>query len=299
MIILGPNRYGKAETRVVRVTRHGDAHRLKDLNVSTSLSGAMDDVHLTGDNSAVLTTDAQKNTVYAFARRHGVGAIEDFALLLARHFVDSQPSVHRARVAVEEYGWERNAGSGHSFVRSGTEVRTCVAHHDGSGTWMVSGLRDLVVLNTTNSEFRGFAKDPYTTLAETGDRVLATAVNASWRHGAVPSGDPAPDGGRGAATDWDKSYESVRQALLAAFAGTYSRSLQQTLYAMGARVLADCPEICEVRLSLPNRHHFLVDLAPFGLDNPDEVYLAADRPYGLIEGAVLRDDAPGAGPAWD
>jgi urate oxidase len=54
----------------------------------------------------------------------------------------------------------------------------------------------------------------------------------------------------------------------------------------------------EVRLSLPNRHHFLVDLAPFGLDNPGEVFLAADRPYGLIEGTVLRDDAPEAGLAW-
>ncbi|MCC5578257.1 urate oxidase [Microtetraspora sp. AC03309] len=295
MIILGPNRYGKAETRVVRVTRHGDVHHIKDLNVSTSLSGEMADVHLTGDNSAVLTTDAQKNTVFAFARKHGVGAVEDFALLLARHFVDSRPTIHRARVAIEEYAWERNAGSGHSFVRSGREVRTCVAHYDGSAAWMVCGLRDLVVLNTTNSEFWGFVKDEYTTLPETRDRILATAVEASWRHSAVSSADPDEDG----AKNWDKSYESVRQALLTAFAGTYSLSLQQTLYAMGARVLADCPEICEVRLALPNRHHFPVDLAPFGLDNPDEVYLAADRPYGLIEGTVLRDDAPAAGPAWE
>jgi urate oxidase len=287
LIILGPNRYGKAETRVVRVTRHGDAHHIKDLNVSTALSGDMDEVHLSGDNSAVLATDTQKNTVHAFAKKHGVGAIEDFALLLARHFVDSQPTVHHARVAVEEYSWERNGASGHSFVRSGRETRTCVAHYDGSQAWVVSGLTDLVVLNTTNSEFWGYIKDEYTTLPETRDRILATAVNASWRH-------TAPDGGA-----YDKSYESARQALVAAFAGTYSLSLQQTLYAMGSRVLGDCPEICEVRLSLPNKHHFLVDLSPFDLDNDGEVYFAADRPYGLIEGAVLREDAPGAGPAWD
>jgi urate oxidase len=272
---------------VVRVTRHGDAHHIKDLNVSTALSGDMDEVHLSGDNSAVLATDTQKNTVHAFAKKHGVGAIEDFALLLARHFVDSQPTVHHARVAVEEYSWERNGASGHSFVRSGRETRTCVAHYDGSQAWVVSGLTDLVVLNTTNSEFWGYIKDEYTTLPETRDRILATAVNASWRH-------TAPDGGA-----YDKSYESARQALVAAFAGTYSLSLQQTLYAMGSRVLGDCPEICEVRLSLPNKHHFLVDLSPFDLDNDGEVYFAADRPYGLIEGAVLREDAPGAGPAWD
>lgn len=290
MAVLGPNRYGKAETRVVRVTRHGDAHRIKDLTVSTSLSGDMTEVHLSGDNSAVLPTDTQKNTVFAFAKKHGVGAIEDFALLLARHFVDSQPAIHHARVAVEEHAWERNGAFGHSFVRSGREVRTCVAHYDGTASWVVSGLRDLVVLNTTNSEFWGFAKDEYTTLPETRDRVLATAVDVAWRHA---------DASQDATQDWDKTYENARAALLAAFADTYSLSLQQTLYAMGTRVLAECPGVCEVRLSLPNKHHFLVDLAPFGLDNDGEVFFAADRPYGLIEGTVLREDAPAMRPAWE
>ncbi len=287
MIVLGPNRYGKAETRLVRVTRHGDAHHLKDLNVSVALSGDMTEVHLRGDNAAVLPTDTQKNTVYAFAKKHGIGAIEDFALLLARHFVDSQPAIHHARVEIEEYFWERDPDVGHSFVRSGRETRTAVARHGGNGAaHVVSGLKDLTVLNSTGSEFHGYVKDEYTTLRETRDRVLATAVAARWRHA-------APEG------DWDRSYERARAALLAAFARTHSLSLQQTLYAMGARVLADCPEVCEVRLALPNRHHFLVDLSPFGLDNDNEVFFAADRPYGLIEGAVLRDDAPDPGPAWD
>jgi urate oxidase len=74
--------------------------------------------------------------------------------------------------------------------------------------------------------------------------------------------------------------------------------LQQTLYAMGREVLEHRPEIAEVRLTLPNKHHLLVDLAPFELANPNEVFVAADRPYGLIEGTVLRDDAPSAGSAW-
>lgn len=290
MIVLGPNRYGKAETRLVRVTRHGDAHHLKDLNVSIALSGDMTEVHLHGDNANVLPTDTQKNTVYAFAKKHGVGAIEDFALLLARHFVGSQPAVHHARVEIEEYFWEHDAEVGHSFVRSGREIRTAVAHYGGPPggepvAHVVSGLRDLTVLNSTGSEFRGYVKDGYTTLPETRDRVLATDVTARWRH-TVPEGD------------WDKSYERARSALLAAFARTYSRSLQQTLYAMGAALLGDCPEACEVRLTLPNNHHLLVDLSPFGLDNDNEVFHAADRPYGLIEGTVLRDDAPDPGPAW-
>ncbi|PZG21538.1 factor-independent urate hydroxylase [Nonomuraea aridisoli] len=282
---LGPNRYGKAETRLVHVVREGPVHRVKDVNVSTALSGDMEAVHLTGDNAAVLPTDTQKNTAYAFARKHGVGQIEEFALLLARHFVTSQPTIHHARVEIEEYGWNR-AGP-HSFVRDGGEVRTCVVHHDrDGGSTVVSGLKDLVVLNTTGSEFHGYLVDEYTTLPPTRDRVLATAVTARWRH-------------IGETASYAQSYEQARQALLDAFAGTHSRSLQQTLYAMGERVLTVCPEICEVRLALPNKHHFAVDLSPFGMDNDNEVFHAADRPYGLIEGGVLRDDAPDAGFAWE
>ena len=284
-IVLGPNRYGKAETRVVRVTRDG-AHHVKDVNVSVSLSGAMDEVHLRGDNAAVLPTDSQKNTVFAFAAEHGIGAIEDFALLLARHFVASQRAVEHARVEIDEYGWDRITG-GHSFVRNGGEVRTALVHSDGEGgaESVVSGLRGLVVLNTTGSEFHGFAQDEYTTLAPTDDRMLATAVTARWRH-------------RGTGGNWDGSYHSVRDLLLHAFAETHSLSLQQTLYEMGRRVLDECGGICEIRLTMPNKHHFLVDLEPFGMDNDNEVYFAADRPYGLIEGAVRTDDAPDVPAAW-
>ncbi|MFB4311690.1 factor-independent urate hydroxylase [Actinomadura sp. GTD37] len=284
-IVLGPNRYGKAETRVVRVTRDGGTHRLKDVNVSVSLSGAMDDVHLTGDNAAVLPTDSQKNTVFAFAKKHGIGAIEDFGLLLARHFTASQPAIAHARVEIHEYGWSRITG-GHSFVRDGGEVRTALVHSGAESETVVSGLTDLVVLNSTGSEFHGFARDEYTTLEPARDRVLATAVTARWRH-------------RGTAAGWDESYAAARGALLAAFAGTRSLSLQQTLFQMGRRVLAERDEICEVRLSMPNKHHFLVDLAPFGMENDNEVYFAADRPYGLIEGTVLDDDVPGAPSAWN
>ncbi|GLZ05401.1 uricase [Actinomadura sp. NBRC 104412] len=287
-IVLGPNRYGKAETRVVRVTRDGATHHLKDLNVGVSLSGDMHAVHLTGDNAAVLPTDSQKNTVYAFAAKHGIGEIEEFALLLARHFVDAHPTISHARVEVEEYGWSRIPGeSGHSFVRSGTEVRTALVHSDGTGgsESVVSGLKDLVVLNSTGSEFHGFLQDEFTTLQPTRDRVLATAVTARWRH-------------RETRADFAASFQEARASLLETFAETHSLSLQQTLYQMGRRVLETQPGICEIRLAMPNKHHFLVDLSPFGMDNDNEVYFAADRPYGLIEGTVLDDGAPPAPAAW-
>jgi urate oxidase len=286
-IVLGPNRYGKAETRVVRVSRDGDRHGLVDLNVTTALAGDLDATHLTGDNGQVLPTDSQKNTVYAFARRHGIGPPEEFGLLLARHFVDSQPAIRHARVRIEQYAWRRLGP--HSFQRDGAETRTAEVTYDGERAQVVSGLAGLVLLNTTGSEFWGFARDGYTTLPETRDRVLATAVDARWRHG---SAGPAPGDG------WDASHDGLRAALVGAFVETYSYSLQQTLYAMGARALRERPEVAEIRLALPNRHHLLVDLAPFGLDNPNEVFVAADRPYGLIEGTVTRDDAVPAAGDW-
>lgn len=281
-IRLGQNQYGKAETRLVRVDRHADRHEVTDLNVTTTLSGDLAATHLTGDNAGVLPTDTQKNTVYAFAR-DGVGQIESFALRLARHFVDTTPTIHRARVRIEQYSWERTAH--HSFVRD-AGTRTTTVTYDGTAATVVSGVDDLVVMNTTGSEFHGFHKDEYTTLGETSDRILATAVRADWRHASADE------------TDWHTSHQEAARQLLAAFADTHSLSLQQTLYAMGERVLRERPELAEVRLSLPNKHHFLVDLSPFELDNPGEVFFAADRPYGLIEGTVVRDGAPDAGLAW-
>ncbi|WP_431944903.1 factor-independent urate hydroxylase [Actinacidiphila sp. bgisy167] len=290
---LGQNQYGKAETRVVHVTRDGATHHVKDLNVSVALSGAMDDVHYHGSNAAVLPTDTAKNTVFAFAKQYGVASVEQFGIHLARHFVTSQESIDRARIRIEEYAWERIAPE-HSFVRGGRETRTTEVAYDGARWQIVSGLKDLVVMNTTDSEFRGFVKDRYTTLRETGDRVLATEVSARWRFNWTRDEDPAPR--------WQESYAEVRRHLLDAFAGTYSLSLQQTLYAMGDRVVEHRPEIDEVRLSLPNKHHFLVDLEPLGLENDtldSAVYFAADRPYGLIEGTVLREGAEPRIPVTD
>jgi len=283
---LGANQYGKAQTRLVHVSRTGDTHILRDLTVSVALRGDLAGTHLSGDNSAVLPTDTQRNTVYAFARRHGVGPLEDFGLRLARHFVDSQPAIHAARVTLAEDGWSRLGP--HSFARAGDGTRTAVLCYDGSRAWAVAGVSGLVLLNSTGSEFHGFVRDEYTTLPESRDRVLATEVTAAWRYDS-----DAPE-----RLDWDGGYATASAALVESFVDTYSLSLQQTLYTMGARVLERCPHAVEVRLALPNRHHVLADLAPFGLDNPGEVFVALDRPYGLIEGTVLRDGAPEPGLAW-
>jgi len=282
-IVLGANRYGKAETRLVRVTKDGERHTLADLNVSIALAGDLEATHLTGDNAGVLPTDTMKNTVYAFAKEHGVGQPEAFGLLLARHFVESQPQVHGARVSIEAFAWERLGP--HSFQRTADFTRLTVIDVSASAVQIVSGISGLVMLNSTASEFHGFPVDDYTTLKPTTDRILATTVDARWRHISDES-------------DFADSFAGVVAALKGAFVDTYSYSLQQTLLSMGKHALESRPEIAEIRLTLPNKHHYLVDLSPFGLENDNEVFIAGDRPYGLIEGTVTRDDAPPATAEW-
>jgi len=292
-IVLGPNQYGKAETRVVRVYRDTERHEIRDLNVSTLLRGDFADAHTRGDQARVLPTDSQKNTCFAYAKEKGVGEIEDYALDLARHFVSDIGPVSAARVEVEEYRWERISVAGrphpHAFARASDEVRTtAVTAGTGDRAWVVSGLAGLVVMKTTGSEFSGFLKDRYTTLAETSDRILATSLAARWRYQARPP-----------AAGWGRAHAQIRQILLERFAEVHSLALQQSLWEMGQAVLQARDDVAEIRLSAPNRHHFLADLAPFGLDNPGEVFHAADRPYGLIQCTVQRDDAEDPGPAWD
>jgi len=292
--VLAAHQYGKAETRVVRIYRDAAQHQIRDLNVSTCLRGDFAEAYLSGDQANVLPTDSQKNTAYAFALEHGVTDIESYALALARHFADEIEPVQGARVDVDEYQWERVRVAGdhhpHAFVRAGHEVRTTSVTVEGRGpgqrAWVLSGLRDLVVLKSTGSEFAGFLHDRYTTLAETDDRVLATSLTARWRHLHTEG-------------DWDALHASIRQVLIEQFATVRSRALQQSLWEMGQAVLAVHEDIAEIRLSAPNKHHFLVDLSPFGLANQGEVFHADDRPYGLIQCAVQRDDAPPAGRSWD
>jgi urate oxidase len=288
-ITLGPNQFGKAEVRLVTVNRAGPVHHLKDLTVSTALRGDLDATHLKGDNSGVVTTDTQKNTAYAFAKESPVGEIEDFALRLGRHFIAEYDHITSARIMIDEHAWDRISVDGqpheHAFSRAGDEKRTTAVTVQDDRAWVVSGLTGLVVLKSAGSEFHGYPQDRYTTLPETDDRILATAVTARWRY-------------QGQDIDWRKSFHDIRRIMLETFATLHSYALQQSLYAMGEAVLQQRPEVAEIRLSLPNKHHFLVDLTPFGLTNDNEVFYAADRPYGLIEGTVLRDDAEDPGLAW-
>ncbi|MDN4478814.1 urate oxidase [Demequina sp. SYSU T00039] len=293
-IILGDHQYGKAENRIVRIVRDTPRHEIRDVNVSTCLRGRFDAAHLTGDQGEVLPTDTQKQTSYAYAKTVGLASLERYAHALAVHFVDDVEPVDQARVELEEFAWERVSvgGAEHDFswVRSGREVRTVAVTVDADGSaWITGGLKDLVVLKSSGSEFHGFLEDEYTVLEPTSDRIMATSLVAKWRFGAVDV----------ATFDFDAAYAAITTAMVETFASFHSLALQQTLFQMGKTAIEAVPELVEVRLSAPNKHHFAYDLARFGIENHNEVFHADDRPYGLIQASVTVEGAPDAGPAWD
>lgn len=276
---LAENAYGKSRVRLVTVNRREGRHELRDLTVSIRLEGEFEDAHVRGDNRDVLPTDTMKNTVYALARQVEIDAIEDFARALAMQFLPEHPAVNRARVTVQEHAWDRIPTRGrphpHAFLRTSDETDITTVTADSGGARVESGIDQLRVLKTTGSGFEGFARDRYTTLRETADRVLATAMRVRWTYGLSE-------------ISYSEARTRAREAILETFADHESRSVQHTAYAMGEAVLERCPEIDAVAFSLPNRHHFVVDLTPFGLDNPNEIFVATDEPYGLIEAMVRR-----------
>lgn len=293
-VSLGANKYGKAENRLVKITRDTDRHEIEDLNITSQLRGeALVGSYLEGDNSLVVATDTQKNTVYAFAREHGVGSPESFLLKLGSHFVDEFEWIEGGLWQAEQFAWERILVDGdehdHAFVRKGQATRLATVQKIDGATHVTAGLKDLTVLKSTGSEFRGFPRDKYTTLAEASDRILATSVTARWRY--TPEAVEVEP-------DYNALYEGISAALISTFATVHSLALQQSLWQMGKAAIEQFAEIAEVRFAMPNKHHFLVDLSPFDLDNPGEVFFAADRPYGLIEGTVIRDGVAPAPEAW-
>lgn len=277
--VLTDNNYGKQAVRLVTVRRGPDRHELKDVTVAVRCEGDFTAAYTEGDNSDVLPTDTMKNTVYALAADHPFEDVEDFGLRLTDHFLAASPRASTVRVELTEHLWEPIEAGGsphpHAFRRAGSEQRTVVVTRPRQGmASVVAGVEDLVVMKTAKSAFEGFPRDRYTTLKETSDRILATAVRATWRYA-------RPD------VAFGRLWREARRRLLETFAHHDSLSVQHTLYAMGEAVL-EIADIEEIHLSMPNKHHIPVDLTPFGLENRNEIFVATLEPYGLIEGTLRR-----------
>ena len=283
MIEVGPNSYGKSAIRLVKIDRDRTPHRVRDLTIAIALEGDFAASYADGDNSGVIATDTMKNTAYALAGEHLTGPIESFGLALGRHFL-SEPQVGRVRVTIAEHGWRPIGAASDAFTRDASETRTAVVAVGRDRIDVDAGIADLAVMKTTRSAFSGFPRDRFTTLRETEDRIMATKVTASWRYG------------RADAVDFDATHDAVRATFLGVMADHFSVSVQASIWVVGEAILERHAEVESISMSLPNLHHWTVDLSPFGVENDREVYVATTEPHGLIEATIRRSEveAPGS-----
>jgi urate oxidase len=279
-IKLGKNAYGKNAVNLSKIIRHDDHHEFRQISVSVALEGDFETAHTVGDNSKILATDTQKNTVYILAKEHFTSSIEAFGLYLANHFLSNNPQVSKANIEIKEHIYARMAFDGtthpHAYIGGGSEKHITNIVQDREGVSVSSGIKDLLILKTTDSGFEGYIKEQYTTLKETADRILATQCEATWTYNST-------------ALDFAAMFDQIRNTMLKTFAFHKSLSVQQTLYAMGEAVLQTYPEVKEINLIMPNKHHIPFNMEPFGMDNKNEIFMATDEPFGYITGTIVRE----------
>ncbi len=280
MAKLTGHRYGKARVRVLKILRSGPVHTLKDLEVAAYLKGDFESSYTSGDNTKVVATDTIKNTINVFARQHLGREIERFGLILAEHFLSRYAQVREAEIQISERRWDRLVVDGqphpHSFQAGGEGRMFTHVTCDRTTKTVRSGIRDLVILKSTGSGFENYPKDEFTTLPETADRILATSFSSTWTFKEQPG-------------DYSRANDEILAAMLKVFASNYSPSAQTTLFQMGEAALAACAEISELDLAMPNKHCLLINLAPFGLENKNDVFVPTDEPHGDIRATVVRD----------
>jgi urate oxidase len=280
MAKLGKNRYGKSRVRLSRITREGDRHLFNEWKVRVLLEGEFETSFTDADNSKVLPTDTMKNTVYYVARGSKATTIEEYAMELGDYLLTNNAQVSGVSVEVEERSWERmvvdGAAEPTTFKLGGPELQTVHAVRNKGAEWSItSGVDGLTILKTTKSEFTGYIKDKLTTLKPATDRIFGTSATVTWDY-------------TSAKTDFVQTRSKILAALLRVFADHHSLSVQHTLYDMGGAALEAAPEIARIKLTMPNLHHLLSDLSPFGQDNPNHIFVPIDEPHGYIEATVER-----------
>jgi urate oxidase len=281
MAKLTAHRYGKARVRVMKILRDGPLHILKDVEVAAFLKGDFASSYTGGDNTKVVATDTIKNTINVFAKQHLGEEIERFGLILGEHFLTRYEQVDEAEIEILERPWKRLTVNGephpHAFA-AGSEARMFTSVNCSDATKTIrSGIRNLVILKSSGSGFENYPKDEFTTLPETADRILATSFSATWTFKDQPD-------------HYGRANEAILSAMLRIFANSYSPSAQTTLFQMGEAALGVCSEISKLDLAMPNKHCLLINLAPFGLENKNEVFVPTDEPHGDIQATVTRDD---------
>src|SRR5579883_2222255 len=237
-IVLGENRYGKSRVRLMKVVRNGERHQVLEWNVEVWLTGDFESCFKDGDNSRVLPTDTMKNTVYSLAQSSSAASIEDFAVELVSHFIESNPYAESAGAHIAATLWKHIEVDGSVFPTAFTHAsdksdNATVTKSRSGKTCVSSGFEGLWLLKTAKSGFSGYLKDRLTTLKETHDRLFGTLASAEWRY-AEPS------------QDFERLRRQVEFSLVKAFAQHDSLSVQHTLYAMAKAALEEANEIADI-----------------------------------------------------
>ena len=285
MAHLAENHYGKSRVRLLKVVRQGEQHEVREWTVGVYLRGDFERCFTEGDNTGLMATDTMKNLVYSVARESTALTMEGYAQDLARFLTEQNPQVEHLRVTLEEKMWvriravagEQRIPSGSAFLQRGPELATAeLEMARGSEPVIRSGVKGLVILKTSKSAFTGFTRDRWTSLPETTDRLLGTEATIVWTYAKLLSDYAAP-------------RRLLMDRMLTSFAEHDSLSVQQTLFQMAEDGLRAEPTVSEISLTMPNRHNLLVDLAKFGQDNPNEIFVPTDEPHGHIHARVVRD----------
>jgi urate oxidase len=272
---IGSNTYGKTRVRLTYVDRTRVPHEVRELSVNILFEGDFSAAFKDGDNTNILPTDTMKNTVYVLARQLRWDSNEALAQAIACHFLGRLPQLSQVTVEIQEVPWQQIGTHSAAFSQAGNERRTTRLTAGRSHIDIRSGIKGLQILKTADSAFAGYMKDNLTTLPETHDRLFGTVLEAEWQYlrGDIPFND---------------SYREIRAILLDCFAQHRSLSVQHTLFAMGEAVLERVEAVGDIHLVMPNKHCVPVDLSPFGLDNPNQIFVPIDEPSGYIEARISR-----------
>ena len=274
---LSTSTYGKGAVRIMRVDRSQPRQSVRELTVRVMLEGGFDASFTSSDNSAVVATDTIKNIVNIMAHELITAETEPFVAALADRFLSRYDQVTAVNITAHETRWRRLDGThDHAFLldANGTPFVNHRAAR-GEATTTHSGIDGFTFLKSTQSGWVGYVMDEVTTLPETTDRLMATAMKASWAWSGVPASYPAAN-------------QAVMNAMMAAFAAEYSPSVQHSMFQMSSAALEAVPEIAEISMACPNKHYIPVKLDHFGRDNANQVFTATDEPHGQIECTVAR-----------
>jgi len=292
---LESHNHGKTRVRVLKV-RRGAQHAVSEYSVQIRLfSPDYAKVFTHEDNTGLVATDTQKNTVYVVAKRTSASTPEQFGIDLATHFLKEYPVLTAVETEVQEAPWMRASIDGsphdHSFLRTSPEraiATVWVSRDDIKRPQVTSSLIGMTILKTTQSGFSDYLKDKYTLLPDTSERCLSTELSAQWRY--VPQDDAL-------SCDYAAVRESVRKNIIyglfgPAAGGVFSASVQATIYDAGCLVLTATPEVEKIQINTPNIHYLpFHSLKALGSKFENDIFVPTSEPSGTIQCVVSRNDS--------